>query len=471
MLGLSFALAVGALVVSSASGHARAAEAQAPRLAASEGDAAVRSHPKLAWRAIRVGREVTFGHQLRCSGACRLTLAGSATLDLEAGAVIRPEGPQFTRFPGDDAARRVDVLSVDTGVTHLIRAHDDGSATVMVLPSGVRVALRSGELTAHGLERRAVVDLRAGSALVRSGSSWTAMPPGLYDATSRGLMERGPVAPARWDPASSKHRPVGIATDEPEGQVAVSWERNASRTKQRLTVVDDAGEVVAERAIDPSTAHASLTLDEGRYTAQVVVADEDGIWSRPSAPLPLRVVRLALPPGGIHAEADTFVLPDDATLRMLGAKGVEVAVGRGGFLPARRELSVPDANVSVLRLRVAGESDTESRFYVERRELRAQITLGPSSPVWPEDDVAAEVRLVDPSGRVDVDGVKPRFRVRVGADDIPTHFTFNGERWQGRIVGRHLRKPQLLELTVVDEVGHSIGHAFLEVVTHRKGRH
>ena len=159
MLGLSFALAVGALVVSSASGHARAAEAQAPRLAASEGDAAVRSHPKLAWRAIRVGREVTFGHQLRCSGACRLTLAGSATLDLEAGAVIRPEGPQFTRFPGDDAARRVDVLSVDTGVTHLIRAHDDGSATVMVLPSGVRVALRSGELTAHGLERRAVVDL------------------------------------------------------------------------------------------------------------------------------------------------------------------------------------------------------------------------------------------------------------------------------------------------------------------------
>ena len=156
---------------------------------------------------------------------------------------------------------------------------------------------------------------------------------------------------------------------------------------------------------------------------------------------------------------------------MLGAKGVEVAVGRGGFLPARRELSVPDANVSVLRLRVAGESDTESRFYVERRELRAQITLGPSSPVWPEDDVAAEVRLVDPSGRVDVDGVKPRFRVRVGADDIPTHFTFNGERWQGRIVGRHLRKPQLLELTVVDEVGHSIGHAFLEVVTHRKGRH
>ena len=470
MRGLLLAMAVGTLASPSATAEARAAEPAAPRLTSSEGQAAVRAHPQLPWRALSIGREVTFGHQLRCAGACELALAGAATLSLEGGATIRPAGPQFTRFAGDTAARRVDVLSIDQGVAVLARPHDDASATVVVLPSGVRIALRKGELRAHGLERRGVVDLRSGSALVRSGSAWTPMTPGLYDATPQGLTERGAVIPARWDPKAPHHRPVAIATDEPEGQVSMSWERHAARKKQRLIVIDDDDAVVADRAIDPGAAHASFTLREGSYTARLLVADEDGIWSRPSVPLPLRVVRLALPPGGIHAEADTFVLPDDATLRMLGAKGVEVAVGRGGFLPARRELNVSDASVSVLRLRVAGAPATESRFYVEKRELRAQITLGPSSPVWPEDEVAAEVTLVDPSGRVDVDGVKPRFRVRVGADDIPTHFTFNGKRWHGRIPGRRLRQPQLLELTVQDDVGQAIGHAFLEVVTHRSSR-
>lgn len=466
--GVLFAIAVGSVITPSAVGEAVAAEANAPRLSSSDGRAQARAHPKLPWRDARVGRDLTFGHQLRCEAACELALAGAATLALEPGASIRPEGPQFTRFVGDAAARRVDVVSVDGGVAHLSRPRDDGSATVIALPSGVRIALRSGELTAHGLEGRGVVDLRSGTALYRSGNVWTPMVPGLYDATATGLAERAAVVPAQWTPKGPHHRPVAIATDEPEGEVAMSWERDERRRKQRLIVRDEAGEVVADRAVDPAVAHARVILGEGRYTARLMVSDEDGIWSHPSAPLPLRVVRLALPPGGIHVEADTFVVPDDATFRMLGSDGVEVAVGRGGFLPARRELQLPDANLSVLRLRVAGEPATESRFFIERRELRARITLGPSSPVWPQDVVAAEVELVDPSGRVDVDGVKPRFRVRVGADDIPTHFTFNGKHWHGRIHGRALSKPQLLELTVEDEVGQAIGQAFLEVVTHRE---
>ncbi|HHH28809.1 MAG TPA: hypothetical protein ENK57_10760 [Polyangiaceae bacterium] len=465
-----FAVAVGGLMIPATPRRALAADATAPRLASSEGRASARAHPKLPWRNVRVGRELTFGHQLKCTASCNLSLAGEATLGLEAGAMIRPEGPQFTRFPEDVTARRVEALSVDDGVVHLVRPQDDGSATVVRLPSGAKIALRSGELTVHALDGRGAIDLRSGTALIRAERTWAPIAPGLYDASPHGLTERAPVASASWEPKDPHHRPVAVATDLPEGQVSMSWERDRTRSKQRLVVRDEDGGVVADRAVDPATAHATLMLREGRYRAHLYVADEDGIWSRPSPPLPLRVVRLALPAGGIHAEADTFVVPDDATLRLLGAEGIEVAMGRGGFLPARRELRVPDANVSVMKLRVAGAPATESRFYLEQRELRAQITLGPSSPVWPQDAVAAEVRLVDPSGRVDVDGVKPRFRVRVGADDIPTHFTFNGQRWHGRIPGRHLRQPQLLELTVEDEVGQAIGQAFLEVVAHKDER-
>jgi hypothetical protein len=149
---------------------------------------------------------------------------------------------------------------------------------------------------------------------------------------------------------------------------------------------------------------------------------------------------------------------------MLDPDGLEVAMQTRSFSRARRDLNFSASRSATLRVRLTGRPDTASELRLEKRALRAAVQLTPVLPVWPDDSVAAKVRLVDPSGRTNPASIKPRIRVTVGNRAVPTSWSLDGGVWRAKIHGQTLPGPQVLRIEVDDENGVRLGENFVELV-------
>ncbi|MCA9621444.1 MAG: fibronectin type III domain-containing protein [Myxococcales bacterium] len=444
-----------------------AAASQDPLVAQSGGAVRFRAHPKLPWKNAAVPSRLKVGSFVECEHGCQIVFSGG-TATLDPGASILVEGPRFLRFPADEEATRCDALSVIDGAVRLNRPEGSAGPLVVTTTGEHRLAIHEGATEVRLLAGRTVIAVESGRTLLARGPLWEEVSSSrIVEISPSGVLShRSRAAAPRWDLQSPHHRPIGIATETPEADVAVSWSTPADATTQELTVARDKGfaQVVARVRVPLDRHHATVALREGTYYAHVKATDRDGTWSPPSPPATLRVARIALPESGFVTAGGTIVIAEGTSLRLIGTQGLEAAIGNGNMLPARRDIVVPGQDPQWLRLRLAGEAASESRYLVEKRELRAEVTLGPKAPVWPVEMVEARVRLRDPSGRVDPTKVRPRFTVTVGQREVDAHFTYNGDVWHARIHGKPIRGPQLLQLVVDDGAGHVLGKGYLEVV-------
>ena len=425
--------------------------------------ASVRFHAKLPWRDVEAGR-VKLGAQLRCGGTCEVALSSGNLAVFGDGSEIGLEPPRFVKTDAP-VARKVDAVRLDRGRVAVTRR---GTPTVIVA-GGVELLLHDGSVEAVVGDAR--VALSTGDATIarRVGRGWETLAAGQIVVIEGDRVEERalPSAP-RWRLDRASHQPLGLAADGPEGAVSLAWQPAPQVEAMRLEVAEDAAFTrrVRDLRVPAAEGRAVLRLREGNYHARLAAVDRDGFVSPPSATMPLRVLRVALPDGGLVPEPGTVVLPAGSALRLLSVDGLEMSLGGHGFVPATREIALAQGRVE-LRLRVKETLATESAFTLEPRALKAAITMAPFAPIWPTDTVEIRVELRDPRGRHDLDRVEPRFRVHLENEEIFVTWSRKGGVHHARIHGRRIDGPSLLRVQVEDAAGRSLGENLVEIVSAR----
>lgn len=426
--------------------------------------AAVRFHAKLPWKPVDAG-PVKIGATLRCTDACELGLSLGGAVSIAGEATLGLEPPRFAKV-GDAVARKVDALRIDAGRATV--AHG-GDAPILIVAGGSEIVLRSGQLEVVAGETRVAVAVGDATAARRDGRDWHALPAGRIVALEGAQVTDRPLPGApTWRTSQGAHQPLGLAADRPEGAVRLAWSPGAQAQSIRVEIAEDAAfsRIVHRDTVAAGTGSVAVSLREGAYHARLAATDRDGFASAPGPAMPLRVVRVALPDGGLIPEPGTVVLPAGSALRLLSIDGLEMSLGGRGFVPAARDIPMADTR-GQLRLRVRGVAASESAFTLEPRALRAAIEMTPFAPIWPRDTVEVKVELRDPRGHHDLDRIAPRLRVHLENEEILVTWQKQGSVHRARIHGRRIDGPRLLRVQVEDAAGRSLGESLVEVVASR----
>jgi hypothetical protein len=427
---------------------------------------ATRFHRGLPWRAVEHPRALRFGEQLRCEHGCDVRFDDGTAATLAPGAVVRAGSPVFRRFASSGSAVRCLTLHLVEGTVQIGRPDRPERPLLVTTTSGAELALHEGTSRFRALAHRTAAALLDGRLELDRGIGWHTLEAGRSHRIERsGFVSAAPLVTApRWEEGGADHRSIGLAVYGPQGQIGGSWEPVDGATVYDVRVTGDGGTLVTSARVDAREHRFTARLPEGRYEVTVRATDADGLESELSAPRTMRVVRAALPPGGFMPQPATLVVPEGGRLRFLDAADLEVSIDDHGFHKAPAELPPPARARQKLALRVAGMPDTATVVDMERRALHARVTLTPRLPVWPDDQLAAVVELIDPSGQMDPSGVTPSLELRIAGAPTPARWEKSGAVWRTVIARRDLGGPALVDVVVRDDDGLWLGWGFVEVV-------
>jgi hypothetical protein len=105
----------------------------------------------------------------------------------------------------------------------------------------------------------------------------------------------------------------------------------------------------------------------------------------------------------------------------------------------------------------------EARIVLAKRELVADVTLGPPKARWPVDPIEARIDVRDPSGRVDAAGEAVSVETMLDLAPLPVAWERQGAEWRGRIAPRLIAGNSVVRVIVKDAKGGEIGRGFLEL--------
>jgi hypothetical protein len=251
---------------------------------------------------------------------------------------------------------------------------------------------------------------------------------------------------------------IAITTGAITAPLTIGWGASEDAVAYRVEVAKDKDfrDVVARRE-SPERAF-TVTLDEGRYYARVASASAARVPGPPGPAREIRVARLSLPRGTMTYEG-AWLLPRDRQIEIADPGGLELALGKSGFMRATPTFGLPRSGPAPARLRVAGAPDFVE-VKLDRSPLHAAIQISPRNPVWPFDNVSVEVKV---SGAILPPGFEPKMTVRVDLTEIPVSWARHGEVWRARIDPRVPPGPWVVRVEARDGFDNEIGRAFVEV--------
>ena len=234
------------------------------------------------------------------------------------------------------------------------------------------VAVRPGEAQVVVDGERAGVACLRGGAHVKQGKSAIEVRAGEAASLSsaRASLATHPLETApTWTGPTGKlddPQPLALALGEQPAAPVVAWQPMKGAIGYRIELASDSAFTkVVEAARVGAKEHrfVAKTLREGSYFARVIALDSDGIASRPSSPVPVRVVQVRTPAGGYaDVEHATVVAPEGTSLQFSNNAELEIAVDdhvrsdaaleeleaspeRGERAPHRNERDLADRNV------------------------------------------------------------------------------------------------------------------------------
>lgn len=477
-------------ISSSLPGHAEAtATATAEPRAGSfvlAGHGEARAAPNAPWRPLGEGEMVPHRGELRSGEATlRVQLARGATIELAPGTVVA----LFDRLElglvgvGKIDATRVDLRGGEVTVTApFVDSPRDRAPVLVQSDGGVFALCIDGSLLVRALSSRRG-DLLGGLAVASYEGEAQYASHGGFRALSAGeaiMLHAGQTAPPPHaiclGPAWRREEGA-----EPTGPLAVVTASDATAALSlRFGPVDGASSYDLEIARDETFAsvltrgHAPATtsvittpqLAPGRYFARMRARGSEGLPGFPGPTRPLRVALAALPPGG-SGEGNTVVLPSGRTLTWDDPTGLEVSLGRVGFIRAATGFGLYHDEPTVARVRLLGE-----RSFVPLALLpsavSAVIEMGPKWAVWPTIPVEIEVRLVDARAAApDAEAVRfdPRLRVTVNLVEVPVAWRREGNLFRATVQRpTGMGGPWVVRVEASDPQNNPIGRGFLEVI-------
>jgi hypothetical protein len=427
-----------------------------------------------AWSAIVPGAPLASGVEVRAmTDTLRLRLDGGAELELAPGAKLGLTGSANLPLASSvEAVGRVDLrhgeLTVSAagaplivqGPGKVLALARRGSMQARVLakrgglPPGLAVASYSGDtrVSTYGAFRELAggqgIELRTGHPSLRAhrlgrGPDWIA---------EEGLTSAGPLAVVSSSLATAALTVRFAPVDNASGyEVEIARDQAFAQLVARSTLAAEA------------TLVRTPALPPGRYFARVRTRGAEGLLGFPGPTRALRVARAVLPPGTV-TQGGTFVLPQDRGLTWDDPTGLEVSVGKIGFVHAAAELGLFRSASTLARVRLAGEPGFVQLALLPP-PVHAEIELGPKLAVWPKDAIEVRVRLVGlPPSDSDAGEFEPKLRVKINLDPVQVAWRREGELLTATIPARHDAGPWVVRVEATDPSDNPIGRGFLEVI-------
>jgi hypothetical protein len=483
LLALLFATSSAQVLATSSAHAARAGLA----LSALDGAAIVRGAGRLKldgtrdWRETSTADVLTAGITVQAAPdqPLEMTLPDGVTVTLEPGSLAR-------WMPGGKLPSEINKW---THGYHLLL--QDGEAEVRMPPApkgshAFLVSTSAGTLTdwRGQLHVRVKHDTTAAAiyegALV-VGSNGQGFP--VYDGAAivirRGVNpERSHVIPPSplWD---TKGGGLSVTDGNEPTSIDVAWSPVAGASEYRVEVALDPTMV---RVISRGTTQGShyivnlpAAANTGRTWVHVRAATTDGIVGEWSAPRPIHAVHYTLPEGSFVARDGAVVMPEGTTIPVANADGLQVAYENVTTLsqsfavplywstlsgPIRMSETSP---MRIVHVRDPAMGGSEARLILARRQLRADVDLGPAHARWPADPLNARVEVRDPSGRIDVAREPVTVEAMLNLTPLPVSWTHDGASWRGHIAPRLIGDSSVVRVVVKDAQGAEIGRGFLEL--------
>jgi hypothetical protein len=395
------------------------------------------------------------------SSGAEYQLPSRIRLSLAPGASVRifREPQQLQLTPGNETNTysfallrgRVDVSVPATSKSAVLCRMGPLSA---VIGTGQASMLATGE--------RATVASVAGDVRTLLSVGWQALPPGTVARFGGG--RSGSPEPMIAAPRLSPGQRLWLSSGGPIAISGFAFEKvpAAARYQLLLRAKDGSGEqlldvVGATRLSEPFT-----PISPGEYLIAARSVDAEGIASTWSSSETVRIIGVTLPPGGYSADGEFFVGKGQHVL-FSHTEGLEMTYeGSGRYIRASQAVPLYRDETTVVSFRVPGSSfSTSARL--RRRSLYAQVEIGPSRAVWPDDPVQIVVELKSRNGQAIPDWLEPKLEVRLGIEPIAVSFTRRGSRLVGTVPPPNQPGPWVLRVEVKDQFGASLGRDFLEI--------
>jgi hypothetical protein len=257
----------------------------------------------------------------------------------------------------------------------------------------------------------------------------------------------------------------------------VAWSPVPSATEYRVEVAVDPSMVRVVERMATRESHVQIkALASARTWVHVRAVGPEGIVGEWSSPRSIRALRYSLPDNAFVAHDGSIVLPEGTTLALSGAEGLEVAYEDASTVAPSFDvplywspLSGPlrlaeDAPLRIVHLRdplVSGAG--EARLALARRELQADVAIGPPHAKWPSDSLEARVEVRDPSGRIDATKEPVTVEALLDLTPLDVSWDHHGSLWRGHIPPRLIGDNAVVRVVVKDGQGAEIGRGFIEL--------
>jgi hypothetical protein len=276
--------------------------------------------------------------------------------------------------------------------------------------------------------------------------------------------------------SDSRPPSLAVAPGATLATLGFAWTAVPGATSYRVAIATDPDmhHVFQRAAVSDTSYVLSERQGEPRYFATVRAIGSEGIVGEASPPRPLRVLHYVLPDGAVLARDGAVVLPQGVGLALPGYDGVEAAFenlrGTRSRVPGvplywsklTGPLRLPeDVDARLVHLRDAANGG-EALLTIARRELRADVTLSPSSPT-PGAPIDVRATVWDPSGRIDPASESVTLQALHDIDPIPVAWQRTGSTWTARIGVSRTVAPSVVRVVVKDARGIEIGRGFLEI--------
>jgi hypothetical protein len=466
-----FIVAAGILGVGLSHHRAEAGSFPEARFVSGISAASFRRGPNLPWHQVDARGSVPEAAEVTCERTCQLKVGPDNLLTLDPGTVLSVAAylyvPMNVAVPPVTTVPLVSAREVRMTEGHIEAVSSNEKAAPLVIsgPGTTHVALRGAAVQIAVKGDRMVAQVNEGIARAGSNKRWLTIEKGRASTLSKDgypTTPRTEIMAPEWKPEGCAPA-LGVVLPGNTGNVGVCWEPSAHATSYVVELSRDEAFSTIESSETTSSTTWAKSLPEGRYFLRTRARDADALTSRMSSVRKLGVVSFDLPPGAsANLGARTVVLPQGRAFRLRDTTGLETALDRGIFVTVRGPI-VMDAEPSHrLRFRLVGDPSSESMLDLQRRELRADIEIGPKSARWPVDPVDITVTVRDPGGLVDTTQVMPRLHVLLGLTELPVAWSHRGSVWSTRLAPRNTG-PTVVRVLAEDEFGNALGRHFLEI--------
>jgi hypothetical protein len=335
-------------------------------------------------------------------------------------------------------------------------------AVLIQVPGGLAGVTSGGQLGAVTDGHSSAVANRKGTAWASPNGASHPLDPGTGWSTSKYDANPFRIVPA---PTLTAARHAFSGVTKAAVVDGIRWSPVQSARSYVLRFGAKGGATESFETSEPSQPRPFRGVAPGEYTATVTAIDQHGLEGPASAPLALRVVGVALPPGAGLDDDGAISVAERAPIRLTHAAGLLVAYGpTPEWTAAPPELRLFRGESTIAHIRDPKDT-TGFDVLLRPRRLVVKVTAGPKRLVWPGDPVRISIHASDGYGGAAPSSAELHPVVTLGVDPVPVEFTRHGSSLTAEIPepANAGPGPWIVRVQVNDQFGNAIARDFVEI--------